>query len=162
MINKTEFLSIYNMTEKDLEEAQITWEELETIEKRYNLLEEYLREIGKNFVDDYLSEIKEMGIPVYMIPGNHEQYGHEDWEKFTGGERETFAICGDYLFILQDTYGNDLDPKEHSDGTYKPANLAKIKELMDEFPDKKVFLCSHFYDPRNESEEFKDFCKKEK
>ena len=125
----------------------------------------YLREglsNTKNFVDDYLSEIKEMGIPVYMIPGNHEQYGHEDWEKFTGGKRETYAVLDDYLFILDDTYGNDIDPKEHSDGTYKPVNVERIKNLMNEYPDKKVFLCSHFYDPRNESEEFKDFCKNEK
>ena len=125
----------------------------------------YLREglsNTKNFVDDYLSEIKEMGIPVYMIPGNHEQYGHEDWEKFTGGKRETYAVLDDYLFILDDTYAGVLDPKEHSDGIYKPVNIERIKNLMNKYPDKKVFLCSHFYDPRNESEEFKEFCKNEK
>ena len=128
----------------------------------YDIGGSYLREGLSNtekFVKEYLSEIMDMGIPVYMIPGNHEQYGHEDWEKFTGFKRESYALCGDYLFILQDTYAGVLDPKEHSDGTYKPANVEDIKKLMVKYPDKKVFLCSHFYEPDNESEEFKELVK---
>ena len=65
MIDKKEFLKKYNMEERDIEEAKLTWEELERIYDSYCRLEPKLREISKDFVDDYLYDIEKAGIHSY-------------------------------------------------------------------------------------------------
>lgn len=94
--------------------------------------------------------------PSYMIAGNHEQYGNKKWKQMTGCERRTAIAYGKSLFILLDNYGADLDPTEHSDGTYTPSDLAYIKEQMAAHAEAEhVFLCAHEFDMSRESEEFK-------
>lgn len=65
MIDKHEFLSTYNMTEEDLNNAQIKWDELIKISEEYKKIEELLRDIGKDFVNDYLYDIDKAGIHSY-------------------------------------------------------------------------------------------------
>lgn len=65
MTDKNIFLSTYNMTEQDLEEAQIGWAELEQIVSEYEKIEGLLRGIGKDFVNDYLYDIDKAGIHSY-------------------------------------------------------------------------------------------------
>ena len=64
-MNKQEFLAKYDLTEADLLEADITWEELVLIEEEYKKHESKLREIGKQFIDDYLYDIEKAGIHSY-------------------------------------------------------------------------------------------------
>ena len=115
----------------------------------------------KLFTDSYLSRIAPDGVNVRMIAGNHEQYGEELWLKLTGHNRRDHIVIGDILFILSDTYGGNLDPTEHSDGTYIGVNMDDINELMARYPDKKVILCSHWFDIAAESEEFRELLRKE-
>ena len=65
MLDKNEFLKEYNIAEEDFNAAQMEWEELEAIYQDYELLEDRLREIGKDFVDDYLYDIERAGIHSY-------------------------------------------------------------------------------------------------
>ncbi|MGN0360143.1 MAG: GTP pyrophosphokinase [Hominisplanchenecus sp.] len=65
MMDKTTFLSTYNITEKDLEQADIEWDELDSILREYLKIEEHLREIGKDFINDYLYDIDKAGIHSY-------------------------------------------------------------------------------------------------
>lgn len=65
MIDKKEFLSTYNITEEDLKKARIEWDELAEIAKEYEKIEELLRDIGKDFVNDYLYDIDKAGIHSY-------------------------------------------------------------------------------------------------
>lgn len=109
----------------------------------------------KKFVDKCMPEFKKLGVPICMTAGNHEQYGEALWNEFTGCTRTDHVVVGDCLFIVLDTFGADLDPTEHSDGTYTPADMAFINELMAKYPDKKVVLCAHHFEPSRESEEFK-------
>ena len=46
-MDKKTFLETYRLTEADLEEANISWEELSLIEEEYHKVESSLREIGK-------------------------------------------------------------------------------------------------------------------
>ncbi len=110
----------------------------------------------KIFVDEYLSQLANLPIEIRMIAGNHEQYGDALWHELTGHHREEFYITGDWLFILMDTYKADLDPTEHSDGTYTGADMDLIRRMMDAYPDKKVILCSHYVEPWKDTEEFID------
>ena len=113
------------------------------------------------FKEHCLSRMAPEGCQVRMIAGNHEQYGAALWEKLTGFRREDHLVCGSVLFVLLDTFGGDLDPVVHSDGTYIGANVEKIKELMAQYPDKKVILCAHWFDMSKESEEFRRLLAKE-
>ncbi len=99
--------------------------------------------------------------PKYMIAGNHEQYGNENWKRITGHERRMTVPYGDYLFIILDNFGGDLDPTENSDGTYTPSDLTYIHEQMAAHPDKKVFLCAHDFNMEKEPHEFCEFLKTE-
>ncbi len=64
-MDKQTFLSKYDLTEADLVEADILWEELVAIEEEYKEHENKLREIGKQFIDEYLYDIEKAGIHSY-------------------------------------------------------------------------------------------------
>lgn len=64
-MNREQFLSTYNLAEQDLQEAHITWEELEAIESEYLKIEKLMHDIGKDFIDEYLYEIEMAGIHSY-------------------------------------------------------------------------------------------------
>ena len=106
------------------------------------------------FADHVLAPLRELGVPMAAIAGNHEQYGHELWHAITGFHRQDAVIAGDVLFILPDTFGANLDPTEHSDGTYCGADMDFIRTQMERYPDQKVVLCAHHFDPGQESEAF--------
>lgn len=99
--------------------------------------------------------------PKYMIAGNHEQYGHENWKRITGHERRVTVPYGDYLFIILDNFGGDLDPTVNSDGTYTPSDLAYIRAQMEAYPNTKVFLCAHDFNMEKETPEFCELLKRE-
>ena len=105
------------------------------------------------FVDKYRSE---MPTDFYMIPGNHEQYGHEDWERITGYPREYSIVWGEVVFVMLDTFGGELDPKENHDGSYTGINVELLKTVIERHHDKKIILCMHDLVPLNESEEARE------
>lgn len=90
---------------------------------------------------------------AYLIPGNHEQYGEEDWKKITGFPREYAVVYGNYVFAMLDTFGGDLSPTEHADGTYTGINVALVTEILEKHPDKRIILCMHDLIPEKESED---------
>lgn len=65
MIEKEQFLTSCYITEEDLEKANIEWDELAAIESEYAKIEEHLRNLGKNFIDEYLYDIDKAGIHSY-------------------------------------------------------------------------------------------------
>lgn len=64
-MDKQTFLSTYSLTEDDLREANITWDELSLIESEYLKIEGDMRNIGKSFIDEYLYDIETAGIHSY-------------------------------------------------------------------------------------------------
>ena len=98
MIDKTNFLSTYNMTDDDLVKSGITWQELEAIAEEYEKIETHLRNIGKDFINDYLYDIEKAGIHSYRY--RTKQTGHllekiirkktEDPEKFASLDHTNF------------------------------------------------------------------------
>ena len=109
----------------------------------------------RTFAQVCVARLKQLGVPIAMIAGNHEQYGEALWTELTGYRRRDHLVCGDILFILPDTFGGDLDPTEHSDGTFCPTDVAFVQACMAQYPDKKVVLCAHHFAPERESEEFR-------
>lgn len=120
------------------------------------------RSSAKLFADAVLPRLKRLGVRIGMIAGNHEQYGEELWQSLTTHARQEHLTVGDTLFILLDTFGADLDPTEHSDGTYSGADVAYIRAVMDQYPKHKVILCAHHFAPERESAEFCELVRSEK
>jgi len=65
MIKKKEFLKEYNIEKEVFEGAGMKWAELHAIYDNYCALEEKLKGIGKDFVNDYLYDIERAGIHSY-------------------------------------------------------------------------------------------------
>lgn len=64
-MQKDEFLTRYNISETDLKEANIEWDELQLIVKEYKRIDEILHILGKDFIDEYLYDIEKAGIHSY-------------------------------------------------------------------------------------------------
>ena len=94
-------------------------------------------------------------VKPYMIPGNHEQYGNEKWKEITGFDRQYSIVYGDYVFLMCDTFAGNLDPTEHSDGTYTGIDTEFLKSALERHPDKKIILCAHDILTDMENEELK-------
>lgn len=64
-MQKEEFLSKYHVSNIDLEEANIEWEELLLIIEEYGKIDETLHVLGKEFIDEYLYDIeKRVSTPI--------------------------------------------------------------------------------------------------
>ena len=87
MVDKMAFLKAYNIDEDDFKAADISWEELAAIYDDYLSKEEKLREIGKDFVNDYLYDIERAGNPFLPIP--YQKSGTSFGEDHTKTERRS-------------------------------------------------------------------------
>ena len=113
----------------------------------------YLNENPVSDTANYMKDVyPNFPLPAYMIPGNHEQYGNEKWKKITGFERQFSVVYGEYVFLMLDTFGGDLDPTEHSDGTYTGIDAEFLSTALDKHPDKKIVICAHDIIPEKEGE----------
>ena len=64
-MDKRAFFAEFDLSDRDLMEANITWEELLRIEEAYLGIERELRDIGKSFIDEYIYDIERAGIHSY-------------------------------------------------------------------------------------------------
>jgi len=120
----------------------------------------------KSFVEKYLPKLPE-GVPVFVLPGNHELYSNDEWKEITGNNRNESFVLGDNLFIMPDSYGGVVDPEYVGNGVndapYTPVDVDFINEVIDSNPDcKNIFLMSHYFDFQKESDEFRQLLKDEK
>lgn len=73
-MDKDDFFIKYRIEETDLKEAEISWEELNLILEDYEQLEEKIRRIGKDFVDEYLYDIERAGIHSYRYRTKEQEH----------------------------------------------------------------------------------------
>ncbi len=64
------------------------------------------------FAEDYLSQLWEAGIPVYVTYGGHDYVDDETWYDIFGCEKNAVLKIGDTAFVLCDTF----DYEAHSPG----------------------------------------------
>lgn len=97
--------------------------------------------------------VPQLPVDFYMIPGNHEQYGEENWRRIVGRAREYAVAYGKYVFVMLATFSGNLDPTENHDGCYTGINTAFLSAVLRDHPDKKIILCAHDIIPSQESDE---------
>ena len=113
----------------------------------------YLNE-GRSYTREFVEKVcPRLPSPYLMIPGNHEQYGEDMWRSLTGCSRKGVWTTDGWLFILLDNFSANLDPQQHSDGTFTPIDVDYVREQMDAYPDRRVVLCSHHFDFEKETPE---------
>lgn len=98
MIDKEEFLKEYKIEPEDLQAASMDWRDLSAIRDDYLSIEGKLRNIGKDFVYDYLYDIEKAGIHSYRY--RTKDPGHllekiirkrkEHYERFEYIDRENY------------------------------------------------------------------------
>lgn len=116
----------------------------------------------KDFVETYVSQLPK-DVPVFILPGNHEQFSNEQWKKLTGNERQGVMVLEDNLFIMLDNYNSKLEPNRTGDPDYTPTDVDFIEKQLENYPDcKNVWLVAHHFDPKLETQEFKNLLKNEK
>ena len=64
-MTKQDFFDQFHLSDAELLEANITWDELSLIYQEYKKIEKTLRDIGKSFIDEYLYNIEAAGIHSY-------------------------------------------------------------------------------------------------
>lgn len=64
-MTKQAFFDMFHLSDGDLAEANVSWDELERIYNDYQSLEGTLREVSKDFIDRYLYNIEAAGIHSY-------------------------------------------------------------------------------------------------
>ena len=68
---------------------------------------------GQSNTEDFVKNIASKfpaDVPVFYLPGNHEQYGNKAWKKITGNDRFGTVVLGDNVFVMLDTFAGNLDP----------------------------------------------------
>ncbi|MBQ7337664.1 MAG: metallophosphoesterase [Clostridia bacterium] len=109
----------------------------------------------EEFVEDFVSQLPEE-IPIFIMPGNHEQFGNDDWWFITGNDRQEYTVLGNNLFIMPDTFAGELDPDYNHDGVYTGVDMDFVNAAIAEHPDKDIWLIGHYFDMSRESAEFKE------
>lgn len=98
MLDKKTFMKEYRITEEEFLEADMAWSELEAIYEDYQGKTELLKEIGKEFVNDYLYDIEKAGIHSYRYRTKDPEHlidkiirkRREDKEKFAHVNMENY------------------------------------------------------------------------
>lgn len=103
----------------------------------------------EGFVREYVPRLP---AEIFMIPGNHEQYGEGSWRRITGRPREFALVYGERVFLMLDTFGGGLDPTENHDGVYTGIRTELLSAVLTDYPDREIILCAHDLIPELESE----------
>lgn len=112
--------------------------------------------------EKYLSQIKDAGIPIFTVAGNHEQFNNDQWNQFAGNDRRGSVAIEGNLFIMLDAFSVDLEPYYDDDPTYANHDVNFIKEQMALHPEcENVYLISHYFSHKTESAEFKQLVRED-
>ena len=112
----------------------------------------------KTFMENYVSQLP-AEVPVFVLAGNHEQFGNAKWQELTGNDRQGSMVLGNDLYLFVDSYAGELDPNYHHDGVSTAPDVAFIRSEMEKHPDHNVYLISHGFDLKKGGTEFASIVK---
>lgn len=109
------------------------------------------------FMEKYVSQLPRE-IPMFILPGNHDPYYDVNWVKKTGFHRQGYMELEGHLFILVDTFPEGMEENyDVEKGTpYVQVDVEYIQSVMDQYPTHKVWLVSHYFHHKGESDAFRE------
>lgn len=99
-----------------------------------------------------------MDFPWYAIAGNHDSYPNEEWKSIIGTDRQYSVKIGDAVFIMLDTFTDDLATGA-SGSPYAGVDVEWLQKELEKYPTETIFLCSHYYQPKEADYKFKRILK---
>ena len=110
---------------------------------------------GYLFMKMYASRLP-AGVPVLVIPGNHDVFPEEIWQKkIAGNPRQCHTVLGDHTFIMLDNFRGPEDPTYDPREEYTQSDVEYIRTVMEQYPKNHVWLAAHYFAPELESTEFR-------
>lgn len=88
----------------------------------------------------YERYLKELPVPVYVLPGNHDSFSNDQWLATFGYSRQFSVAVGDMLFLMLDTFGNSA-----GNGEKLPVDLDWVRSEIAKYPGYRVVICSHYF-----------------
>ena len=109
------------------------------------------RDYPENYVEKFKNDfVDKLSYPCHVIPGNHDSYPNDEWKKAMGTDRQYSVKVGDAVFIMLDTF--EAKPATSTSGSkYVGIDVDFLKEEIAKYPTEKIFLCTHYYEPNDES-----------
>ena len=100
-------------------------------------------------------------VPSYAIPGNHDSWPNELWKEVFGYDREYALEFGDTVFIMADTFATTPCSKKNPGGgsPINPIHDDFLRECLEKYKGKKIFICAHHIDGARITEEGKRLIK---
>ena len=109
----------------------------------------------KNLPDNYCKKFKNdcldrLPCPSYVLPGNHDSYPSDIWKEIFGYDREYAVEIDGTVFIMLDTF-KALPAKRACGAGYTEIEYDFLKRALEQYKGKKIFLCAHYFDTREEN-----------
>ena len=98
----------------------------------------------KTFMEQYVSQLPQ-DVPIFVLAGNHEQFGNEKWRELTGNDRQGSMVLGNDLYLFIDSFADELDPNYHHDGVATAPDVEFIRSEMEKYPGHNVYMISHAF-----------------
>lgn len=116
----------------------------------------------KTDVLDKLSCATNSSLKTYALPGNHDGYSDSMWNSVFGYNRRSYFTVGDNaLFIMLDTYDvsgySNLSAITSAGSDYTGVDVDWLETVVAKFPNRQIFLCSHYVDTAVEGTELQTF-----
>lgn len=102
------------------------------------------RHLPENFCKKFKEECMDrLPCPAFAIPGNHDSHPDCVWRDIFGYSREFVIEFGECVFVMLDTF-SDLPAKSASGALHTQINDVFLKEALDKYKGKKIFICAHY------------------
>lgn len=106
------------------------------------------RTLPFNFCKKFKDEVMDrLPCPAYALPGNHDSYPNDIWKNVMGYDRRYSVEIGESVFIMDDSFANiPANPENPASGSpFTPTDAEFLSAELKKYPDRKVFLCSHYF-----------------
>ena len=119
------------------------------------------RALPYNYCQKFKAECMDMmPCPSCALPGNHDSYPNTEWRTVFGNDRQfSFEVDG-IAFIMLDTFNQTAN--DPSGAPYTGADVSFIKERLKRYSGKKIFICAHYIDTENDTDEFYNLVRENK
>ena len=86
-------------------------------------------------------------VPLYILPGNHDAFKDDRWLEMTGNHRQETFKLGNNVFVMMDSYANNLEVTTNQGGEYflSPMDTQYLKNQVEAYPDCNIYLVSHHF-----------------